>query len=271
MLELMGLLLYPLIGVFSGLLAGLLGVGGGIVMVPSLLLVFHLNDVDSPALMQIAVGTSLGAMVLSSLSSVRAHHQRGAVDWSLFRRMTPGIVLGTVLGSVLADRIDSQSLQGVFAVFLLLTSIHMLRAPRQNQDPGGSLPGWKGLSAIATLVGALSALLGIGGGSMNVPFLSHCGIETRRAIASAAAIGLPIALFGAATFAATGTLRTDLPAYSIGYLYLPALLGITVVAILTAPLGARLAHSWPTARLKRAFSAFLFIVALHMGYSAYFI
>jgi len=256
------LALYLAVGAFAGVLAGLLGVGGGVVIVPVLEFSFSWLALPGEHLMQLAVGTSLATIVTTSLSSIRAHHRRRAVLWPVVLRMTPGILLGAVLGVLLADRISSDELRAVFGLFLLLVAAHTLfgRPPKAHSE----LPGGGGLLAAGGLIGGFSALVGIGGGALTVPFLAWCNTQMKNAVATSAACGLPIALAGSLGFVLAGLDETDLPAWSTGYLYWPGFLGIAAASALFAPLGAKLAHSLPTATLKRVFAALLLLVGARM-------
>lgn len=253
---------YLATGACAGLLAGLLGVGGGLLIVPVLALSFAAQGFATEVQMHLAVGTSLASIIFTSLSSVYAHHRRGAVEWPLFLAMTPGIVGGALLGALFARWLPSLSLRYLFGVFELLVAVQMALSLRPV--PHRRLPGNVGMAVAGGVIGTLSALLGIGGGTLTVPFLLWCNVAIQRAIATAAACGLPIALAGAAGFVLSGWGHGQLPAWSSGYLYWPALLGIVAASVLAAPLGARLAHTLPTALLKRLFALLLLGLALRM-------
>jgi uncharacterized membrane protein YfcA len=255
-------LLYPATGAFAGLLAGLLGVGGGLLIVPVLAFSFAAQGFPGEVQMHLAVGTSLATIIFTSISSIYAHHRLGAVAWPVFRAITPGIVLGALIGALLARLIPSLSLRTLFGVFELMVALQMAL----NLKPAAhrALPGGWGMGSAGVVIGALSALLGIGGGTLSVPFLLWCNVTMQRAIATAAACGLPIAIAGAVGFVLAGWGQPQLPAWSTGYLYWPALLGIVAASILVAPLGARLAHRLPAALLKRLFALLLLGLALRM-------
>ena len=251
-------LIYLALGAFAGTLAGMLGVGGGLVIVPVLAWVFVGFGFDAGVIMHLAVGTSLATIVFTSLSSVRAHHRRGAVQWPAVGRLLPGIVLGVFLGALLAERLPTGALRTVFGVFELVVAAQMGFAllPEAHR----ALPGRAGMTLAGAVIGGVSAVVGIGGGTLTVPFLTWCGVAMRQAVATSAACGLPIAVAGAAAFAWTGSGNAALPQQSLGYLYLPALLGVAASSILFAPAGAWLAHSLPTAVLKRFFAVFLAVL-----------
>ena len=258
----MELLILLLMGAVAGTLAGLLGIGGGIIIVPVLALVFQQQGVSIDVLMHVSIGTSLATIVVTSLSSIRAHQKHGAIDWSVFKRITPGIIIGGFLGSVVADAIPGDELRLVFSIFMFMVATQMMiaRTPAAHR----TLPQTPGLVGAGVIIGTISALMGIGGGSMSVPFLTWCNIHIRQAVATSAAIGLPIALAGAAGFMITGWSSEGRPPWSVGYVNLPAFTGIVVASILFAPLGAKLAHTIPPTLLKRFFAVLLYVLGVRM-------
>lgn len=253
---------YIALGTVAGVLAGLLGIGGGLIIVPALAWLFGMAGFDPAAIMHLAVGTSLATIVFTSISSIVAHHRRGAVLWQVFRRLTPGIVLGAWLGAAVAHLLPTTALRTVFGVFELIVAVQMGFAllPEGHR----ALPGRVGMMFAGSVIGGVSALLGIGGGTLSVPFLIWCQVSVRQAVATAAAVGLPIAVGGASGFIVTGLGVGDLPPATFGYLYLPALAGIVVASVLFAPLGAHLAHTLPTSVLKRIFALVLALLGLRM-------
>lgn len=253
---------YLLFGALAGVLAGMLGVGGGLILVPALLYSFHLQGIAPAIAMPLALGTSLGAIVLTSLSSIAAHHRHGAIEWRIVRQLFIGLSIGAVLGASLASQIDSGHLRQLFGLFELLVAWQMASAWRPAPHRG--LPGRIGLGIAGTGIGLLSSLLGIGGGTLTVPFLTWCNVALRKAVATSAACGLPIALAGAAGYLVHGWGLTTLPAGSSGYLYWPALVPLTLASLLTAPLGAWLTHRLPVHQLKRAFALVLLLIGLKM-------
>jgi uncharacterized membrane protein YfcA len=252
-------LLYILIGAGAGLLAGLLGVGGGIVLVPAFTFIFAAEHFDPAHSIHLALGTSLAVITFTSLSSLRAHHGHGAVDWLVVRRITPGIVCGTLVGSVFAAQLSSMFLKGFFVAFQYTVALQMFF----NFRPKGhrELPGALGTNLAGGIIGGISSLVGIGGGTMSVPFMLWCNVAMHRAIGTSSAIGFPIALAGTAGYLVNGLGIASLPKMSIGFIYLPALFCVAIVSILTAPIGARLTHKLPVSRLKRFFAFFLLVVA----------
>lgn len=255
-------LIYLALGAFAGTLAGMLGVGGGLVIVPVLAWVFVGFGMDASVIMHLAVGTSLATIVFTSLSSVRAHHRRGVVQWPVVWRLMPGIVSGVFIGALLAGQLPTAALRHVFGVFELLVAVQMgfSLLPEAHR----TLPGWPGMTLAGAVIGGVSAIVGIGGGTLTVPFLLWCGVTMRQAVATSAACGLPIAVAGAAAFAWTGSGNASLPEHAFGYLYLPALWGVAASSMLFAPLGAWLAHSLPTLVLKRFFALFLAVLGVRM-------
>jgi len=251
------ILLYLAVGAFAGVLAGLLGVGGGLVIVPMLTFIFTSQQMPAPFILHLALGTSLASIMFTSISSLRAHHSRGAVNWQVFRRVTPGILVGTLLGSWVAAQLSTRFLKGFFVLFLYYMAVQMLL--NVKPQPARQLPGAGGMFGVGGVIGGVSSLVGIGGGSMSVPFLVWCNVSLHNAIGTSAAIGFPIALAGAVGYVANGLAVGSLPPHSLGFVYLPALLGVAVVSVVTAPFGARLAHSLPVQQLKKVF-AFLLIV-----------
>jgi uncharacterized membrane protein YfcA len=256
------LLLYLALGAFAGLMAGLLGVGGGLIIVPVLAGIFQHQQMSAAVIMHLAIGTSLATIVVTSVSSVRAHHQRGAVLWPVVWRLTPGIVIGAWLGAVVADALPSAVLSKIFAVFVLVVAAQM--AFGAKPAPHRELPGAPGMLATGGVIGAVSAVVGIGGGSLTVPFLTWCNTAMRQAVATSAACGLPIALAGTIGFIVTGLNAAELPAWSLGYVYGPALVGVAFASMLSAPLGAKLAHTLPAEVLKKVFAVFLMLIGVKM-------
>ncbi len=255
-------LAYAGLGAFAGVLAGLFGVGGGLVIVPVLAWLFLHAGINPTVIMHLAIGTSLATIVFTSLSSVAAHHRHGAVQWRAFVQLVPGIVLGAWLGAMIADSLPSTNLKIIFGVFELLVAAQMGFGLKVS--PHRTLPGNLGMGLAGGVIGTVSAIVGIGGGTMTVPFLQWCNVEMRKAVATSAACGLPIAVAGALGFVVSGWNEIALPTWSSGYLYWPALGGIVIASMLFAPLGARLAHTLPAAQLKRWFALFLAFLGIRM-------
>jgi uncharacterized membrane protein YfcA len=256
------LFIYLLTGVITGILAGLLGLGGGLVIVPMLLACFSHENFDHALFMHIAIGTSLASIIFTSLSSSWAHHKQHAVHWIAVQRVIPGILVGTWCGSYVAATLSTWLLKCFFAIFLYCVAAQMLLD--QKPDPAREMPGWLGMSVVGTAIGVISSLVGIGGGSMMMPFLLWCNLPPARAIGTSAAVGFPIAVFGAFGYIWHGWQTPGLPPYSLGYVYVPALLCIVCASMLTAPLGANLAHRLPVTLLKRLFALLLLVLAIRM-------
>lgn len=257
------LLIYFSVGICAGIIAGLLGAGGGAVIVPPLVWIFHLHHFDSGIIMHLAIGTAMATIVVTALSSIRAHHRRYAVLWPVVGRLTPGIVIGALLGASLADALASDSLQLVFAVFMLILAaqIGFGLKPAPHRD----LPSMPGMLAAGAVIGSVSTIVGIGGAALTVPFLVWCNTPVRKAVGTSAACGLPIALAGTLSYILIGLNdSTVLPDWSLGFVYLPALLCIAAASMVFAPLGARLAHALPADILKKIFATLLSLIGLKM-------
>ncbi len=261
-------LICALIGVFAGLLGGALGLGGGVVIVPPLIYLFHALGFDDAVVAQMAVGTSLATIIVTAGSSVRAHHVAGFVRWPLAWRLAGGIVVGALVGAVIADRLSGAALTRLFGVFAVLIAAQMLLGRRRGAQVPADLPervpGSAGLAGVGSVIGTVSSLFGIGGGSLTVPFLSWCRLPMQNAVAISAACGLPIALAGSAGFVATGWGRPELPPWSLGYVYLPAALAIVVTSFPMARVGARLSHRLPSATLRRIFAGVLIVIGMEL-------
>jgi uncharacterized protein len=257
------LLAYLGTGAVAGLLAGLLGIGGGLVIVPALAALYRLRGFPDTSLMHFALGTSLATIVPTSFSSLLSHQRRGGIHWQAVRGLSPGIVLGAVGGAWLAVSISSSGLRQLFGIFELLVAMQLLigRQPVAHH----TLPGAASLGLAGVVIGAVSALLGIGGGTVTVPFLLWNRVDIRRAVGTAAACGLPIAMAGAAGFAAGGAgAAGSTDGMATGFIYWPAVAGIVATSILAAPLGARLAHHLPQPLLQRIFALVLVVIGLRM-------
>jgi len=256
------LITYCGVGAIAGVLAGLLGIGGGLVIVPMLIYIMGAQGVPTQILMHVALGTSMASIMFTSISSFMAHHKRGAVRWKVVRRIVIGIFTGTFIGSCFAAAMSTGFLKGFFCIFLYVVATQMImnKKPKASRD----LPGTLGMFATGNIIGGVSSLVGIGGGTLSVPFMVWCNIPVHHAIGTSAAIGLPIAVAGTIGYIFNGWGLASLPAYSIGYINLPALVGIASISVLTAPLGVRLAHSLPVDKLKRIFAVLLYGVGTKM-------
>ena len=258
----MDILILLSMGGLAGMMAGLLGIGGGIIIVPVLALVFGHQGVDQGVIMHVAIGTSLATIVITSLSSIRAHQRRGAIDWQVFRTITPGIVVGGMLGALIAKQLSGDTLRIIFGVFMLLVALQM--AIGNTAAPQRGLPRPPGMLGVGLGIGTVASLMGVGGGSMSVPFLTWCNVGVRIAVATSAAIGLPIAASGALSYIVSGWQQANLPPWSAGYVNFPAFVGIVVASTAFAPLGAGLAHRLPPKILRRLFAGFLLVLGARM-------
>lgn len=255
------ILLYPLIGVLAGLLSGMLGIGGGIVVVPGLVIVFTRFAKMQGFSMHMAAGTSLAIMIITAISSIYAHHQRDNVLWPLFLRLLPGILIGVISGAIFASYLPARILEIIFGVFVFLMALRMFLLIKSK--PTRKLPDWPWLSLVAFVIGGKSGLLGIGGGAITIPFLNYCNVPMRKASGTSIACTFPIAIVGAISFAITGFHVVTIP-YSIGYVYLPAFFGVAIMSLLFAPVGAALASRIDIVLVKRIFGFLLFIVSIKM-------
>lgn len=262
------ILLYLVVGAFAGILAGLLGVGGGLIIVPILNFTLAMQGIPDGLIQHLALGTSLASIMFTSVSSFRAHSKRGAVLWQpVVFRITPGIITGTLIGSWVAAGLSSTFLKGFFVCFLYWVAAQMLFnfKPKPSRD----LPGNAGMFGVGNLIGAVSSLVGIGGGTLSVPFMAWCNVPIHTAIGTSAAIGFPIAVAGTIGYIFTGLSVPDMPAYTLGYIYIPGLIGIVAASMLTAPYGVRLSHSLPVPKLKRIFAVLLLVMATRMLWSLF--
>jgi uncharacterized membrane protein YfcA len=253
---------YLVLGAVAGFFAGLLGVGGGAIMVPVLALLFAAQGFPAEHLMHLALGTSMAAIVFTSVSSLRAHHAHGAVLWPIVWAIAPGILIGTFAGAQLASAMPTRPLAIFFTVFMSYVAFQMLANIKPK--PARQLPGSLGMFLVGSGIGAISALVAIGGGSLSVPFMTWCNVKMHNAIGTSAAIGLPIALSGTIGYLIGGHGATGLPEGAFGFIYLPALVACVVPSMLVAPFGARVAHSLPVATIKKAFAGVLILLLAKM-------
>ena len=253
---------YAAIGAAVGFFAGLLGIGGGAIIVPLLVMLFEAQGLPKTHILHLAVGTGMATILFTSVASVRAHAARGAIRWDIAGRITPGILLGGVFGSWIASFIPTAAFAAIFTAVIYIAATNMLldRKPKPSRQP----PGFAGMTVFGFVVSAVSAFTAIGGAFMTVPFMLWCNVPLLQAIGTAAAIGFPIALSGTVGFVATGLRETGLPPYSVGFVYLPALAGIVVLSMLMAPVGAAAAHRLPTLWLKRIFAVLFYVMATRM-------
>jgi uncharacterized membrane protein YfcA len=258
-------LTYPLLGIFGGFVAGLFGVGGGLTLVPFMYMLFVAQNFPPEHLMHLALGTSMATIVFTSISSMRAHHSHGAVRWDIVRTMAPGLVLGTFGGSLVAGQVPTGPMTAIFVVIVYYASAQMMLdfKPHAHRQ----MPNALGRFVAGSVIGVISSLVAAGGGFLSVPFMLFCNVAIHNAVGTSSALGFPIAAAGAVGYIVAGLNDSGLPAYTLGYIYLPAFFGIVVMSISMAPVGARLAHKLPVKQLKRAFGAFLALLATKMLHS----
>ncbi len=268
-LELQLILELALLGVCTGFLAGLLGIGGGMIMVPFLTIILSNRGVVGDLAVKMAIATSMATIIFTSVSSVRAHHKRGAVRWDIVRLLAPGIVIGSILGSMgVFALLKGSTLAIVFGLFVGFSATQMFLDKKPK--PTRQLPGTAGTLAVGGGIGFLSGLVGAGGGFISVPFMAWCNVAIHSAVATSAALGFPIAVANVAGYIASGLKLTGLPPGSFGYIWLPGLVTIALCSVVTAPLGAKLAHALPVGKLKRVFASILYLLAAYMLYKGVF-
>ncbi|QNP59586.1 sulfite exporter TauE/SafE family protein [Paenacidovorax monticola] len=252
-----------LLGLGTGFLAGLLGIGGGMLMVPFLTYILGQRMVAPDLAVKMAIATSMATIVFTSVSSVRAHHRRGAVRWDLVLRLAPGIVLGGLLASLgVFALLKGAFLAIFFGLFVSFSAVQMFLD--KKPAPSRQMPGTGGQIAAGGVIGFLSGLVGAGGGFVSVPFMTWCNVPIHNAVATSAALGFPIALANVAGYVLGGQSVAGLPPGAFGYVWLPGLAAIAVCSVLTAPLGARAAHALPVRQLKRTFACLLLGLAAYM-------
>lgn len=263
------LILMLAIGAFAGVVAGLLGVGGGIVLVPAFFYAFSALGYDSPQLMQICLATSLATIVVTSIRSVHSHNKKGAVDWSILRSWGPGIAFGAIVGMIATTGLKSIVLTGIFGVLGLIVGLY-LAFGREHWRLGDGMPGGAKRAVTSGTLGFLSVLMGIGGGSFGVPLMTLFNVPIHRAVATAAGFGLVIAVPAVIGFLLTGTAPEGRPPFTVGQVNVVAFVIIISMTLLTTPLGVRLAHAMDPKPLKRAFAVFIMVAALNMLRKALF-
>lgn len=256
---------YLAVGAVVGFFAGLLGIGGGIIIVSTLALMFTAQAFPAPYVMHLAIGTSLAAIIAGSFASFRAHHRHGAVDWTLVRTMTPGLLGGVFAGAAAARFLPGSFLKFFFLSFMVVLTLQM--ALGLKPKAARALPGPAALVAMGAFIGVISSLFGGGAAAFGVPFLTWCNVSTHRAIGSCAAMGFPLALAGTLGYVLSGWTVPGLPEWSVGFVYLPAFVGISITSMLVAPYGARLAHRLKGATLRRVFALFLLAMGVKVAIS----
>ena len=256
---------YLAIGAATGFFAGLLGIGGGTIIVSSLALLFAAQAFPADYVMHMAIGTSLAAIMAGAWGSFRTHHRHGYVDWPAMRAMVPGTLVGVAAGAVLARFMDTAALKVTFLAIMALIILQMVLNVRPKATR--PLPGPVGMTLAGIVTGASSSLFGGGAAAVGVPFLTWCSMGIHRAIGTVAALGFPVAIAGATAYAIAGWSAQGLPRWSVGFVYLPAFLGISVTSVLVAPYGARLAHRLKGPTLRRIFAVFLVAIGAKVAIS----
>ncbi len=252
-----------LLGLTTGFLAGLLGIGGGMMMVPFITLILTSRAIESNLAVKMAIATSMATILFTSISSVRAHHQRGAVRWELVKGLAPGIILGGSIASMgVFSLLKGAWLALFFTVFVGFSATQMFLD--RKPVPTRQVPGAVGLVGAGGVIGFLSGLVGAGGGFISVPFMTWCNVAIHNAVATSAALGFPIAVANVVGYVISGQSLHNLPPHSFGYIWLPALAVIATCSVLTAPLGAKAAHKLPVKQLKRLFASILYLLAAYM-------
>lgn len=266
-------LVYLSLGAVVGFFAGLLGIGGGLIIVPALTFLFTMQGFSPDRILHLALGTTMATIIFTAAASLYTHNKHGAVDWQIFKYMTPGIMMGTLSGALLAGMLSGTVLHVIFTVFIFYVATSMLlkRASKPasgvilNQHFYRGFPGKVGFFAAGGVIGAISSLVAIGGGILTVPFLTLCRIKIQHAIGTAAAIGFPIAVTGTAGYILNGVTQScALPEYSLGYVYLPALGWLALGSMITAPFGAKTTHLAQAATLRKVFVILLYGLAIKM-------
>lgn len=254
------------VGSAAGFIAGLFGVGGGTLIVPVVLWALQLQGIGGhPYAQHLAIGTSFAVMVFTTFSSMYAQHKKHAIDWATVRRMTPGMIFGVLLGAATAKYMPTLALQVFFIAFLTLIALKTLRDSKPT--PSRTLPALPGLTAVGTIFGAASSWVGIGGGSLSVPFLLYCNFPAHRAIGTSSGLAWPIAIAGTIGYFANGLHIANLPEGAAGFIYLPAVAILSIATILFAPLGVKTAHKLPAQKLKIAFGIMLLLIAAKMTWN----
>jgi uncharacterized membrane protein YfcA len=250
-----------LMGACAGFLAGLIGIGGGMIMVPFLSFVLTAKGFPAEYILKMGVATSLATICFTSLSSVRAHHQRGAVLWPVVKLFAPGILLGSLIGAQIAVAMPTKALSILFAIFVIFSATQMFvdRKPK----PTRVLPQGLGMFGMGNVIGLLSSLVGAGGAFVSVPFMTWCNAKIHQAVGTSSALGFPIAFAGTMGYIWAGQNLPDMPPGAFGHLYVPGLVVISLASICTAPLGARTAHRMDIRPLKKAFAVVLYILAAY--------
>lgn len=254
---------YLAIGAVAGMMSGLLGIGGGIIVVPALSAIFtNRTDIPADIIMQMSIGTSLAIMIITLISSAYAHHLRGAVKWHLAKQILPGLAIGAIIGVLIASKVSSFFLSVFFSIFLLVIGLMLIF--KRKESTRESVFKRPVMLSISGVIGILSSILGAGGGTMLVPFFLHCKLDIREATGTSVVCGMMIASIATLGFIVSGLYSLPSLPWCTGYIYWPAFLGIAATSVLFAPIGAALAHRLPKTLLKRIFGIFLLLMAADM-------
>lgn len=253
---------YLTLGATVGFLAGLLGIGGGMTMVPLLTIVFTREGFPPQHIVHMALATAMATVLFTAISSAREHHRHGAILWGVVLGMAPGMIAGSLAGTQIVSGMPTTALAVFFGVFVAVAATQILldRKPKPTRE----LPGKGGLFIVGGGIGLFSSMVGAGGAFLSVPFMTACNVPIRNGVATSAALGIPIAVAGTIGFVVAGLGQTGLPPHAIGFIDLPALLAIVAASVIAAPAGARAAHRWPVQRLRRAFALLLYVLAAYM-------
>lgn len=255
-------LIYIVLGIFAGLLSGIFGIGGGLIIVPTLLFCFKILNFPPAYSMHMAIGTSLSIILVTVSNSVYGHHLNKNVDWKIIKKILGSIIVGAFLGSFASNELAADTLELIFSIYVVLVAIKMftdIKVERPLKITSNFL-----YSIVGLIIGFKSTILGIGGGTISIPFLTWRGYSMKTAVGVSAALGIPIAVSGVISYIYNGYSNPELPQYSLGYVYLPALVGVVLTSSLFARLGAKLSHKLPQEKMKKGFAFFLMLVALKM-------
>ena len=255
------------LGAIVGFLAGLLGLGGGMTMVPLLTFIFTRQGFAPEHVVHMAIATATATILFTSIASMREHHRHGAVLWPVVAGLAPGIIVGSLVGPQIVGGMSTAVLSAFFGVFVAAAATNILldRKPKPTRE----LPGRTGLLTVGGGIGLISSMVGAGGAFISVPFMAACNVNLRNCVATSAALGLPVAIAGTISFVVAGLHQPGLPTGSIGYVYVPALLAIVVGSVAFAPIGARATHRWPVKLLRRTFAFVLYLLAGYMIWKAW--
>ena len=259
--------IYLLMGLGVGVFAGMLGIGGGTMLVTLMVLAFNSQGVAPDRVLHLALGTAMATIIFTSIASFRAHHKHGAVRWDIVRTVAPGLVVGTIAGTIVADYLPTKYLAVVFVTFVYYSAVQMF--VNVAPEPSRQLPGQGVMNSVATMVGAICSLVGAAGGIITIPLLARCNVPLRQAIGTSAAFGLPVAVTATVGYIWSGLGKDALPPHTLGYVFLPALAAVVIGTFVTVPVGARIAHRMPVPALKRVLGVVLCVLATKMLFTLF--